>query len=97
MPQNGGRRLNLHAWVVWEFGLRILAGGLRPGDVLPNETDLGPELGVSRSILREAIKSLAVKGLVASRTRVGPHVRDPSIGIYLTWTSSVGGTPLCPE
>jgi GntR family transcriptional regulator, galactonate operon transcriptional repressor len=77
LPGNGGRRLNLHAQVVRELGLRILAGGLRPGHVLPNEADLGRELGVSRSILREAIKSLAAKGLVASRTRVGTHVRDP--------------------
>jgi GntR family transcriptional regulator, galactonate operon transcriptional repressor len=76
LSENGGRRLNLHAQVVRELGLRILAGALRPGDVLPNETDLGRELGVSRSVLREAIKSLAAKGLVASRTRVGTHVRE---------------------
>lgn len=77
LQENGGRRLNLHAQVVRELGVRILAGTFRPGDVLPNENDLGRELGVSRSILREAIKSLAAKGLVASRTRVGTHVREP--------------------
>ena len=77
LPGNGGRRLNLHAQIVRELGLRILSGAFRPGAALPIESDLGRELGVSRSILREAIKSLAAKGLVTSRPRVGTHVRNP--------------------
>ena len=69
LSPNGGRRLNLHAQVVRELGLRILAGTLRPGDVLPNENDLGRELGVSRSILREAI-SLSRPRASSPRARV---------------------------
>jgi len=75
---NGGRRLNLHDQVLRELGLRIVAGKVRPGEILGNEADLGRALGVSRTVIREAIKSIAAKGLVASRARVGTQVRPPS-------------------
>lgn len=52
----------------------ILRGNLRPGDRLPAEADLGAKLAVSRTALREAIRTLAGKGLVESRTRAGTVV-----------------------
>ncbi len=48
--------------------------GLQPGDRLPTEQKLGEQLGVSRGIVREAIKSLAATGLVAARKGVGIYV-----------------------
>jgi GntR family transcriptional regulator, transcriptional repressor for pyruvate dehydrogenase complex len=48
--------------------------GLQPGDRLPTEQKLGEQLGVSRGIVREAIKSLAATGLVAARKGVGVYV-----------------------
>lgn len=69
-PQRG-----LHGQVVHRVGLLILRGELRPGDPLPNEDDLAVELGVSRTVLREAIKVLAAKGLVESRPKTGMRVR----------------------
>src|SRR5690349_4222380 len=48
--------------------------GLQPGDRLPTEQKLGEQLGVSRGIVREAIKSLTATGLVAARKGVGVYV-----------------------
>src|SRR4051812_45996852 len=67
-------RRGLHGAVVHDIGVRILRGDLRPGDVLPAEEELGGELGVSRTVLREAIKVLAAKRLVESRPKTGTRV-----------------------
>lgn len=71
------RRRNLFAHIVEELGSRIVRGDLKPGDTLPNEAELGRELGASRSILREAVKSLAAKGLLELRPRTGTRVLPP--------------------
>lgn len=65
----------LHGKVVHEIGLRIVSGQLEPGEALPNESELGAELQVSRSVLRESMKVLAGKGLVEVRTKTGTRVR----------------------
>lgn len=53
-----------------EYGRRITAGILQPGDNLPVEGQLAIEWGVSRTVVREAMRLLAAKGLL----RVGPKV-----------------------
>lgn len=70
------RRPNLFSHVLDEVGTRIVSRRLRPGDTLPNETELARELGVSRSVVREALKSLAAKGLLDARARTGTRVRE---------------------
>ena len=72
-----GRRRNLFAQVVEELGLRIVRGDLGPDDPFPKEADLEAEFGVSRSVIREAVKTLAAKGLLESRTRTGIRVHAP--------------------
>lgn len=62
---------------MYEIGRRIVGGGLEPGDLLP-EAELIAELDVSRTVLREAIKVLAAKGLVEARPRTGTRVRSRS-------------------
>lgn len=42
----------------------IAAGTLKPGDKLPAERDLSAQFGVSRTVLREALRSLEIAGLV---------------------------------
>lgn len=65
----------LHGHVVHRLGARIVGGALPPGSTLPTEDALGPELGVSRSVLREAVKVLVGKGLVEVRPKIGTRVR----------------------
>ncbi len=81
--------------VVHQLGLRVLRDELRPGDTLPDEAALSAQFGVSRTVLREAMRVLAAKGLVEARPRVGTRVRprrdwsllDPDV---LAWRSEAG-------
>ncbi len=57
-------------------GLRqmIASGTLGPGSRFPTEPDLCDRLGVSRSSLREAVRSLAALGVIESRHGSGTYV-----------------------
>lgn len=66
-------RRGLHGAIVHDIGVRILRGEFQPGDALPTEEEL-TEPGVSRTVLREAIKVLAAKRLVESRPKTGTRV-----------------------
>ena len=76
-------RRNLYGQVLDDLGCRIMAGKVTPGDSLPQESTLCDQLGVSRTVVREAIKSLAAKGLVESRAKRGTVVRPPGSWNYL--------------
>lgn len=45
----------------------IISNNLQPGDLLPTEQALCESLGVSRNVLREAIKSMELIGLVSAQ------------------------------
>ena len=51
---------------------------LEPGDLLPPERELARMLGVSRSSIRDAIRSLELQGLLDPRQGVGTVVREPT-------------------
>lgn len=51
---------------------------LKPGDLLPPERELVRMLGVSRSSIRDAIRSLELLGLLEPRQGVGTMVCEPS-------------------
>ena len=55
--------------------MRIVGGAWEGGTPLPNEDELAAELGVSRTVVREAIKALQAKGLVEVRPKTGTRVR----------------------
>lgn len=57
------------------MGRKILRGDLKPGDPLPSEAQLLDEYEVSRTVLREAVKVLAAKGLVEALPKRGTRVR----------------------
>ena len=61
--------------VAGSLGRRIVSGRYRPGDTLPIEPKIQQEFGVSRTAVREAVRLLAAKGLIASRPKVGTRVR----------------------
>lgn len=72
------QRKSMHARIVRDIGMRIIAGALKPGDRLPQEATLLAEFDVSRPVLREATRVLVAKGLVRSRQRAGATVRPRS-------------------
>lgn len=57
---------------------RIILKKLHPGDKLPSERELAENLGVSRSSIRDAIRSLELMGLVEPRQGAGTVVREIS-------------------
>lgn len=63
--------------VIARIASDILSGVYPPGGFLPRENDLGQQYGVSRTVIREALKVLAAKGLLTSRPRIGTVVSDP--------------------
>jgi len=56
---------------------RRITEELKPGDLLPPERQLVQMLGVSRSSVRDAIRSLELKGLLEPRQGIGTVVRSP--------------------
>jgi len=84
-------RKSMHAHIVRNLGLRIVAGEFAPGARLPVEATLLAEYDVSRPVLREAVRVLAAKGLVLSRQRAGAvvrprnewHLLDPDVLYWL--------------
>ncbi len=77
------KRDSLHGRVVDAIGKSILSGEHSPGSVLPTEAVLCSTLGVSRTALREALRVLAAKGLVAARPKIGTVVRPFTAWNYL--------------
>lgn len=72
------RRLGLHQTTVETIGASIVNGTYQPGDRLAAQGQLAYELGVSRTVIREAIRLLTDKGLVESRPKVGTTVTQRS-------------------
>ncbi|MEO7221708.1 MAG: GntR family transcriptional regulator, partial [Devosia sp.] len=64
--------------VVDDLGLAIVSGQRAEGSLLPGDFELLERFGVSRTVLREALKTLAAKGMVQARARVGTRVRPRS-------------------
>lgn len=73
----------------------IVGGRFAAGTVLPREEEIGGELQVSRTVVREAMRTLVAKGMVDVRRRHGTRVRpvdswslfDPQV---VTWRMSSG-------
>ena len=60
---------------------RLLAGALKPGDRLISERELAIQLGVSRPLVREALRALSMLGIVEIRDRVGTIVTRPDVSV----------------
>lgn len=89
---------NVHGNTVDHIGAAIVSGHYAPGASIPPEPLLCEELGVSRTVVREAVKSLIAKGLVSAGPKVGTRVLaqdqwnwfDPDI---IAWQAQAGLTP----
>jgi DNA-binding FadR family transcriptional regulator len=75
---SGKSARNSHDVVVDGIGREIVDGTYGTGRILPGDSELALRFGVSRTVLREAMKTLAAKGLVVAKARIGTRVTDPS-------------------
>ncbi|WP_322083266.1 FadR/GntR family transcriptional regulator [Burkholderia sp. BCC1972] len=66
---------DLHGQTAFRLATAILRGDYPPESLLPREPDLMEMYGVSRTVMREALRTLTSKGLVESRPKVGTRVR----------------------
>jgi len=66
---------NIHGGTLDALGLALIRGDYPPGSKLPPEQKLCEMLGVSRTILREAVKSLVAKGLISTGPKIGTIVQ----------------------
>lgn len=65
---------NLTEEVVGRLAAEITGGGLEPGARLPTEQAMMSAMGVSRTVVREAVAALRAEGLVVTRQGVGAFV-----------------------
>ena len=92
---SGQRMRSNHAHIVDSLGRDIVSGAIPSGSTLPGDSELMARFGVSRTVLREALKTLAAKGLIVPRAAVGTRVTsrdswslfDPDI---LSWHFDCG-------
>jgi acetyl esterase/lipase/DNA-binding FadR family transcriptional regulator len=90
-------RSRLHGSVAHRIAADIIRGALPQGSLLPNEDNASASFGVSRSAYREAIRTLAAKGLVSALPKVGTRIAprsawqilDPDI---LAWHFELGAS-----
>ena len=88
---------NAHRTTLATLGQAIVGGRYAAGASIPPEPLLCTELGVSRTVIREAVKSLVAKGLLVTGPKVGTRVLpeeqwnwfDPDV---VTWQSLAGLT-----
>ena len=73
------RRRNISHKIADRLAEQIRQGRRRPGERLPSERDLSEAFEVSRSSVREAIKTLESRGLVEGRQGEGTFVRRPGL------------------
>ena len=70
------RRDKLYQQVADRIQQLIAEDALRPGDKLPGERELAERMGVSRTVVREAIRALSVRGLVKVKPGCGTYVQE---------------------
>lgn len=89
---------NVHGNTVDYLGSAIVAGRFGAAGAIPPEPMLCAELGVSRTVIRESVKSLVAKGLIQTGPKVGTRVCpssqwnwfDPDV---IGWQAKAGLTP----
>jgi DNA-binding FadR family transcriptional regulator len=89
---------NVHGNTVDHLGEAIVSGRYSAGTSLPPEPILGAELGVSRTVIRESVKSLIAKGLVTTGPKVGTRVLSEEHWNWfdsdvIAWQAKTGLTP----
>ncbi len=68
--------------VIEEIKGMIERGELDPGDKLPNQNEFAAQLGVSRTVLREALQTLNQLGVIEQRPKYGTVIRAKTPFLY---------------
>ena len=80
MPMTeANRNEKLYIQAFREIRSYIMKNQLKPGDLLPTEQQLCAQLGVSRNVLREAINSMELMGMVRACPGRGTEVQEFSL------------------
>ncbi|MCA0242885.1 MAG: FadR family transcriptional regulator [Proteobacteria bacterium] len=88
---------NVHGHTLDQLGEAVVSGRYPPGTAIPPEPLLCEELGVSRTVVREAVKSLVAKGMLVTGPKLGTRVLaseqwnwfDPEV---VAWQAKAGLT-----
>ena len=70
--------------IIDQIRTAILAGKLKPGDILPHEKELTEQFGVSKQTLRESLRALEHMGLIDVRKGIGGGAHIVEVDIEVT-------------
>lgn len=95
IDRSGRQRGRGHLEIAAALGCEILSGARRPGSRLPDLQEMHARFGVSRVVVREVVRTLAAKGMVTSKPKVGTIVSDLSGWSWLdpqvlAWRGRIG-------
>ena len=88
-------RQTLSDQIVNQLTQYIVSENLQPGDLLPSEIKLAEDFGVSRSVVREALRSMAAQGAIEVISGKGAIVRpvdDTLLRIFFQRAIEVGNS-----
>jgi len=83
------RKVRRYEQVAEQIRKLVSDGKLKPGDLLPPERELAAKLGVGRSSIRDAVRTLEVMGILEPRQGHGTVVRDLSTDALVVPLASV--------
>lgn len=76
------KKVNLYEEIAENLETFILTSTKTVGDKLPSEHELAKRFGVSRNIIREALKLLKERGLITVRTGEGAYITMPQSALF---------------
>lgn len=82
-------KTRLYEEIVKQIIEKIKSGELKPGDRLPTERDLVVHLNVSRTAIREALRSLKIMGLIDSKVGSGTFIKEMTLDSLMDSFASV--------
>jgi GntR family transcriptional regulator, transcriptional repressor for pyruvate dehydrogenase complex len=73
------KKIRLYEEIVRQILDKIKNGELKPGDRLPTERDLAIQFNVSRTAIREALRSMDLMGIIDSRVGGGTYIKEMTL------------------
>lgn len=83
------KKTRLYEEIIKQLQELIRKGDLKPGDKLPPERELAVQLNVSRTAIREALRSLEMMGFINSKVGGGTYIRQVTLDNVILPFSSI--------